>query len=462
MADEEKLYQKAEEAFQKKNYDYAVELFGQLLAVNPNHAKGRQALRMSSMKRLQEAGKFPPSKVSVMLKGLIPFIKISLGNPDKNPTALIDNCEVFLKLDPLNVNIRLKLAAALKSAGHLDSALGELEALYDQNRDNGPVAKALGEVYTAKGMSAKAQETLQVAARLAPNDHEILRLLKQAMAMKTMDEGWSDAKGSRDMIKDKEKAAELEKDHRLLTTDADIQAEVDKLMAAVNADPENPVMTKQLKKVADLEKKRKNFEGAETALKYAIRLDKIDTTLKMKLGDLKFDRFDLKISDLQTRLKEKPDDAAAKEQLTKLTKDKLRAQIEEYKQRALEHPTDLGIRFQLGTFLYKGGMFDEAIGEFQQAVKDPKRQVESQNYLGNCFMRKKLYDMAANQFEQALTKVVASEQDKAIRYCLIDAYWQNGEHAKAMAECKKILNVDMAYKDVARKLEEIQKQIAKK
>lgn len=458
MADEDKIYQKADEAFQKKNYDYAVELYRQLLTTNPNHAKARQALRITAIKRLQEKGAFPPSKMTVILKGGPYRAKMTVINPAKDFLKYQECCEDYLLIDPLNVEVRLKLAAALRGAAHLDGALAELEGLFDQNRDNAAVAKALGELYLERGMSAKAQETLQLATKLAPDDHDVLRMLKQAMALKTMDAGWAEAKSSRDVIKDVEKAAELEKDHRLITTDADIQATIDKLMAEVNAAPDDPAIVKQLKKIADLERKRKRFDAAEAALRHAMRLDKADATLKMKIGDLKFDRFDAKIAEVQAKLKANPSDSAAQAELNKLLREKLRAQIEEYRERVKEHPTDLGIRFMLGTFLYKGGLFDEAIVEFQQTVKDPKRQMDSQNYLGSCFMHKKFYDMAAQQFEQALTRVVTSEQEKAIRYNLIDAYWQMGELNKAIAECKKILSVDMTYKDVAKKLEELRKQ----
>ena len=54
MADIDGLYKRAEEAFQKHNFGYSINLFQQILIINPDHAQTRKALRATVVKKFQE------------------------------------------------------------------------------------------------------------------------------------------------------------------------------------------------------------------------------------------------------------------------------------------------------------------------------------------------------------------------------------------------------------------------
>jgi hypothetical protein len=47
------LFKRAEDAFKKRNYDYARDLFSQLLLVKPDSFKAREALRAVVIKKFQ-------------------------------------------------------------------------------------------------------------------------------------------------------------------------------------------------------------------------------------------------------------------------------------------------------------------------------------------------------------------------------------------------------------------------
>ena len=64
------LYKRADEAFQKHNYDYARDLFMQILAFAPDHEKGHEALRVTLIKKFQEQGATSKIKLFAM-KGQI-------------------------------------------------------------------------------------------------------------------------------------------------------------------------------------------------------------------------------------------------------------------------------------------------------------------------------------------------------------------------------------------------------
>src|SRR6185436_1109960 len=94
--------------------------------------------------------------------------------------------------------------------------------------------------------------------------------------------------------------------------------------------------------------------------------------------------------------------------------------IEEYQARVTEHPTDLALRFALGEALLTAGRVDDAIGEFQKAIKDPRKRVDALCVLGECFIEKGLFDLAARQLDRALEESpgLNSERGKAIVYNL--------------------------------------------
>ena len=52
------FYQKALAAAERKNLDYAIEMFIQTLNIEPNFTKARQYLRATQMKKTESAGGF--------------------------------------------------------------------------------------------------------------------------------------------------------------------------------------------------------------------------------------------------------------------------------------------------------------------------------------------------------------------------------------------------------------------
>jgi tetratricopeptide (TPR) repeat protein len=94
------------------------------------------------------------------------------------------------------------------------------------------------------------------------------------------------------------------------------------------------------------------------------------------------------------------------------------------------------------------------VGEFQQAVKNPSKRLETQKYLGECFKRKRLFDLAVEQLKKASGGIPQmSALKKDILYELASVYEEMGKTAEAQREFEKIYTVDIAYKDVASKIE---------
>jgi tetratricopeptide (TPR) repeat protein len=107
----------------------------------------------------------------------------------------------------------------------------------------------------------------------------------------------------------------------------------------------------------------------------------------------------------------------------------------------------------------KVGRLDEAIGQFQKSVKDPKQKVSSKKSIGECFMQKGLNDMAKTQFVEALDDVADKESDlwKEIKYNLALACERNGEQDEALKNYQEIMSIDIVYRDVSKRVDDLRR-----
>jgi tetratricopeptide (TPR) repeat protein len=121
------------------------------------------------------------------------------------------------------------------------------------------------------------------------------------------------------------------------------------------------------------------------------------------------------------------------------------------------HPGDAGARVRLARAHYRAGDTDRAIEHFQAAVVDPRFKLESQQGLGACFVRKGLFPLAARQFEAALDAAggVAGEKGKEICYHLGLVAERMNDRPGALARYLAVYEVDINYRDVAKKIEEL-------
>lgn len=450
MVDIEKLFARASEAFQQNKYDYAITMFVDILKLDPNHVKSHQILRVASIRKCEEKGY--QGKLSATLQQA--KIQAQCG-VTKDADSRLKLCQDFLINNPHNETIRLAMARAYRDKGAMEGSIAEFEIVFNANGSSVAAAKALGELYADKKDFKKAQDYFQIVMKIAPEDREVGGRLKDILARQTIQEtGIEDAKSTQDLIKDKDKAKELSQAQKLVKTEDELDQEIAKLREQVDASPGNVGNVKFLKKIGEIYVKKKAYDEAIGAYEEALELDKMDGQLRMKVGDIKVQKFDTAIAAAQGE--------GNQDEVRNLKVAKLKFQIEDFQNRVKEHPTDMQVRFHLGTYYFTGKLFDKAINEFQLTVRDPKRKVESMTWLGRCFVHKEMYVVAISQFTKALDGGnVSTEQAKDIRYFLADAYGKAGEPAKGVAEYDKIMEEDINYKDVSARRAEMAKEVKK-
>jgi tetratricopeptide (TPR) repeat protein len=433
------IYRRAEEAFKKRNYDYARDLFVQLVHVKPDSAKAREALRATLIKKFQEMGATGKLRLMAMRTQFELQLKAT-----KDAGKRADLCTNFLLDDPTNAKIRGLLAEILLAQGHPHGAASEARMALESDGSSVAAAKTLVAAYKSTGKVKEAQSILEKVSQMAPNDRDIERLQRDLAAMQTMSAGFEDAKDFRDVIKNKQQAEELEKKQHLIQTDADFDLVVKNLQGELSVNPTDARIPKRL---GDLYyDKKKEYATAKDWYAKAAQLAPQDSVLRDKVDDCQLKMFDLQIEPLQ---KTDP-------KYNEMRAQRVKFQIQSFERRVSDRPTDMALRFELGKAYFSVNLIDKSIGEFQQAVRDPKRQVDSFFYLGRAFHKKKMFDMADKQFNQAAEKVLSQERKLEILYYRMHCCRDAGKKEQAVALGQQIMEADITFKDVAELVEKWQ------
>ncbi|MDH3224424.1 MAG: hypothetical protein OEO23_11970, partial [Gemmatimonadota bacterium] len=99
------------------------------------------------------------------------------------------------------------------------------------------------------------------------------------------------------------------------------------------------------------------------------------------------------------------------------------------------------------------GLVDEAIAEFQQALRGSGHHLPTHEMLGQCFMEKGQYEVAIRSMTKALKGPYEVEDELlGIYYYLGRAHEELGNGAPATEFYEKIFALDINFRDVTERL----------
>ncbi|HVA56776.1 MAG: tetratricopeptide repeat protein [Gemmatimonadaceae bacterium] len=111
---------------------------------------------------------------------------------------------------------------------------------------------------------------------------------------------------------------------------------------------------------------------------------------------------------------------------------------------------DLGIAFK------EMGLLDESIAEFQKALRSPENRVRTYEAIGQCFMEKGQYQMAATLLGRGLhEKGMTDDKLVGVLYLLGRACEALGKPGDALGYYQRIFVVDIQFSDVADRMNAI-------
>jgi len=113
--------------------------------------------------------------------------------------------------------------------------------------------------------------------------------------------------------------------------------------------------------------------------------------------------------------------------------------------------------YDLGVAYKEMGLLDEAIAEFQKALRGPTNRVPTYEALGQCFMEKEQVPMAATILSRAIhEKGVSDDQLVGVLYLLGRCAEIRGQRDQALEYYHRVFVVDIQFKDVGERLATIE------
>jgi tetratricopeptide (TPR) repeat protein len=122
---------------------------------------------------------------------------------------------------------------------------------------------------------------------------------------------------------------------------------------------------------------------------------------------------------------------------------------------------DYETHYNLGIAYKEMGLLDDAVKEFQIAAKDPERTVQSSSMLALCYMEKKLYPLAIEEFKKVIGAMTPADDDYlGVKFDLAEAYEKNKKYDNALKMYTEIYVRDPKFRDVELKMENVKALIA--
>ncbi len=459
------IFKRAEQAAKKQNFEYAIELYLQGLSINPKTGAERRVMHKIMREVVVNAGGNPAGGLKTKLQVAGAKAKVKKLKVQKKWEEAIREQEKVLRPQPENPAELYELAELLVHCECIDAAIVMHEDVVDIEHGHTESYRRLGQLWEQKGEPKKAIEAWEKVRLYKPDDKEASKSIRDLSASTLVDaveerKRQAGDESYRAMLKDEEESEDLEKKNKVIRTDEDRIEAIGFKKEDLKADPKNSRLWREL---GGLYQDLRKWKHAMAAYKKAIEVNPHDLFAPDKIGQLKEAVHEENVRALKKKLDGMGKDggeaeaAALQAQLKDAESKLLTFKIAEYERRTKAHPTDYALKLSYGELLMEGARHDEAIGQFQEAVKDPKYRVAAQNQMGQCFQAKGVYAIAIKSFEDALDNCPDRDNEvgKDIRYHLGVVYEEMGDVKQALKIYEEIMATDINYRDVSARVDRL-------
>lgn len=446
MPDLSKHLTRAKQSLDRRQYDYVLEQMEECLDLDPTNLDVHKLLMDASRKKFKENG----GKVGM-------FGTMSMPALSKDPHKQLLSVAKRLGKNPDNKILVEMGDSANKMAQSgikpmIDVAIYYFEEFLSSGMFNDKVLWTLAHINLERSREKNDNALLDRAIKLMrdiekanPNHPEASRTIKNWEAMRSMTVRTNAVAGDfRGQLASDSGSKKAEVMGRIIRTMDDAK----EVLSYIEQDLAQAPGDKQLwLKKADVHKRIGQIAEARASLMKAQAIDEHDFTIVMRLGDLVIEELKAKIAALTT----------AGQDANEVKAELLAAEIAEYRRRVERQPTDMTHRFNLGIRLIQAGDIDGAAAEFQRTVGDAKVRQESHRYLGFCFTKKNLLDLACQQYTSYLSLVLDDQGDKAkeVRYLRARAQEDQNKRDDAITDYQRIVALDLSFKDAAARLNKL-------
>jgi tetratricopeptide (TPR) repeat protein len=439
------FFERADQVSETGNWDFAIAMYLEGISREPeNLDRGHKPLRKVSINRKAQGGK--PA-------GMIDQLK---RRPCKDPVRNLVNAEYLLSKDPGSVQNMMQVLQAARKCDLIGLVHWiSLIILESQRQTKKPSKRILVDLVSAfesaKDFSMSVQ-ACDMAISLDPNDGELRDRMRSLSALYTIDKGKFEEEG--DFTKGVD---DLEAQQKIQKKDALVQDEeylLGQIRKCRQDYLENPHVAGKINNAVDalLKIENESYENEAIDILAKAHKDSSAYQFKMRIGDIRIRQMSRRFR----QMRDSGDTAEATEQ----AKRQLAFELDEYKERCANYPTDLGLKFEMGRRQFLSGQYDEAIASLQTAQRDPRRGLRARSLIGQAFVKKGWLGMAVETFEKALELEATEEFTMELRYFLGDVLDNMGQLERAQEQFSTVAQLDYNYRDVRQRIENIRTRLS--
>jgi Flp pilus assembly protein TadD len=380
---------------------------------------------------------------------------------------VLEFAEHVLSRNPWDLSTQLDMAEAFDALGLNDLAVFTLDQARQKYPRDATLNRALARLFEKRGDYQKAIVLWQVVRETNPTDVEAASKAKDLAANETIQKGQYEAAaaGTKDSpVLGRIEARAAEKQDKL-------GRDAETLLKRIEADPTEPSLYIQL---AGVYRKYNQGDRARAVLQQGLGPTGNAFQLQLELMDIDLLPYRKRLDQTESRLRkikdksrteeeekseEEEDDLSERELVhlrSKLVKEINNREIAIFRVKADRFPTEVNHNIELGTRLLKADLVDEAIAELQKARRDERLKWKASMLLGECFKKRNNWRLAQRNFEDALTTVPPTDEParKELLYQLASGCAENGDLTRAIDLGHELANLDYAFKNIGKLLDE--------
>jgi len=439
-------------------YDYAIEMYLQGLAIDPDARAAHEGLREISLKRKATGGKS---------LGMMECMK--LNRPTRDDKANMLNAEKIMAYDPGNTDAMQKMLQNAHKGGYYDTVLwiGPIlqRANYESKKPDYHKFVVLKDIYKSLECWDEAVEACKHAAQVRENDMELQAEYTKLAAMVTMTKGRYVEAGTeggfRKMLNNADAQDKQIEQGRDIQSNDFLSRQLQDAEEQFKADPVEGKMVKLVDALEHTESLENENRACDLLQEWFEKTRQF--RFRQRVGRIHIKQLERQSRAMRLELKSGKADARLAQDYEQFRLEQAEFELKEYSLWSEQYPTDMGFRYEMARRLFALKRFDEAIQYFQQAANDPKLKNEAGILLGRCFLESGFVDEAA----EVLQGVISEYQLRGDKNWLEMYYWraraleQKKEFDGAMKLLSQIAQVNFNYLDVQSRIKRLREEKAK-
>ncbi|HEX5273181.1 MAG TPA: tetratricopeptide repeat protein [Gemmataceae bacterium] len=474
-------FERANQVIATGNFDYGIGLLLSCCKLDPANLIYRQALRRTEKTKFKNnlRGSWHARLSSLPLR-----TKLTAALRARSYVKVLELGEQILTRNPWDTGAQVSMGEAADALGLLDLAVWTLEQARHKNPRDAAVNRFLARLYEKRGNFAQAIALWELVRRADPTDVEAQGKSKDLAASETIargryedvaaksgevegvapDEGTATRArvptprtGEVKAVRGKQPTPSPDAPPSVPSAERGAR-EAAQVRARIETDPTNANAHLQL---AALYRKNGQIDQARATLQAALGPTANAFEVAAELADLEIEVFRRDLVLTEEKQRAAPQDEELRQIRLRLMREINSRELELYRRKADRFPTEMAHRLELGVRLLRAGQVDEAIRELQAARSDPRQHWRSLLYLAYCFKTRNNWRLAKRNFEECLQHLPPGEgaTRKEVLFQLAQGSAEAGDLSAAVELAHELANLDFAYKDIGRLLDEWQARL---